>query len=92
MDRPEVFLAARTSVTIDSRIQSLVNVLREILTMVECMETMDRIKRVVGTDLIKLPGSLCHELAGRDPQHIQQLLDVALRSSLERLNRLESYL
>ncbi len=31
-------------------------------------------------------------LAGRDPQHIQHLLNMTLRSSLERLNRLENYL
>src|SRR5258705_12879331 len=31
-------------------------------------------------------------LAGRDPQHIQPVLDAALRSALERLNRPENYL
>jgi hypothetical protein len=65
---------------------------RSTITIAECNETLERIKSVVGTDLLRLPGSLCHDLAGRDPQHIQQLLDAALRSSLERLNRPENYL
>lgn len=65
---------------------------RSTITIAECNETLERIKSVVGTDLLRLPGSLCHDLAGRDPQHIQQLLDAALRSSLERLNRLEDCL
>jgi hypothetical protein len=56
------------------------------------VETLEGIKRVVGADLLRLPGTLCHDLAGRDPQHIQQVLGAALRSSLERLNRLENYL
>jgi hypothetical protein len=38
-----------------------------------------------------LPASLCHELAGRDPQYIQQVSGAALRSALERLNRPEIY-
>jgi hypothetical protein len=58
----------------------------------ECEVTMDRIRAVVSAELLKLPASLCYELAGRDPQHFQQLLNTALRSSLERLNRLENYL
>jgi hypothetical protein len=53
---------------------------------------MERIKRVVSADLLMLPGSLCHDLANREPQYIQQVLDAAFRSSLERLNRLENYL
>ena len=62
------------------------------VTISECEEALQRIKSVAGIDLLRLPGSLCHDLAGRDPQHIQQLLDGALRSALERLNRPETYL
>ena len=60
--------------------------------MVECKEALEGIKRRVSADLLKLPASLCHELAGRNPQHIQRVSTAALRSSLERLNRLENYL
>jgi hypothetical protein len=34
---------------------------------------------------------LCHDLAVKDPQYIQQVLGAALRSALERLNRPEIY-
>lgn len=53
---------------------------------------MNRIRAVVSAELLKLPGSLCHDLAGRDPQHIQKVLNAALRSALERLSRPENYL
>ena len=64
---------------------SLERLRRNTVTTAECEATMDRIRAVVSVELLKLPASLCHELAGRDPQHIQQLLNTALRSSLERL-------
>jgi hypothetical protein len=53
---------------------------------------MDRIRAVVSADLLQLPASLCHELAHQDPQHIQQLLNVALRLALDRLAGPETYL
>ena len=62
------------------------------ITIAECEETLERIKKVVGADLLKLPVGLCHELAGRNPQHIQQVLGTALPSALDRLARPESYL
>lgn len=30
---------------------------------------MNRIRAVVSAELLKLPGSLCHDLAGRDPAY-----------------------
>jgi hypothetical protein len=42
--------------------------------------------------LLRLPASLCHELANRDAQHIQQVLDAAFLSTLERLSQPETYL
>jgi hypothetical protein len=62
------------------------------ITIGECEASMERLRAVVGGDLLKLPVSLCHQLAGRNPQYIQQLLTSALRSSLERLSRPENYL
>jgi hypothetical protein len=53
---------------------------------------MERIKRVVSADLLRLPGSLCHDLANREPQYIQQVLDAAFRSASARLSRPENYL
>ena len=61
------------------------------VTISECEATMDRIRAVVSADLLQLPASLCHDLAGKDPQYIQQVLGAALRSALERLNRPEIY-
>lgn len=45
---------------------------RNTVTTAECEATMDRIRAVVSADLLKLPASLCHELANREPQYIQQ--------------------
>jgi hypothetical protein len=53
---------------------------------------MERIKRVVSADLLRLPGSLYHDLANREPQYIQQVLDAAFRSASARLSRPENYL
>jgi hypothetical protein len=53
---------------------------------------MERIRAVVSADLLKLPASLCHELANREPQYIQQVLDAAFRSTLERVSQPETYL
>jgi hypothetical protein len=50
------------------------------------------IRAAVSGEILNLPRSLCHDLAGGDPQHIQRLLNTALRSTLERLSRLETYL
>jgi hypothetical protein len=55
------------------------------------VETLERIKAAFSNELLRLPAGLCHELAGRNPQHIQEVLAAALRSSLERLNRTEIY-
>jgi transcriptional regulator with XRE-family HTH domain len=66
--------------------------IRSTVTMAECEAVMERIRAVVGADLLRVPASLCHELAGRNPQHIQHVLDAALRSALERLSRPETYL
>lgn len=52
---------------------------------------MDRIRAVMSAELLRLPGSLCHDLANREPRYIQQVLDPAFRSSLERLSRPETY-
>ena len=70
---------------------SLERLRRSTITIAECLETMDRIKSVVGADLLRLPANLSHGLANREPRHIQQVLDAAFRSSLERLNRPENY-
>jgi hypothetical protein len=74
------------------RRSSLERLRRNTVTTAECEATMDRIRAVVSVELLKLPASLCHGLAHREPRHIQQVLDAAFRSSLERLNRLENYL
>jgi hypothetical protein len=74
------------------RRSSLEQLRQSTITIAECVETLDGIKRVVGAALLRLPASLCHDLANREPRYIQQVLDAALRSSLERLIRLENYL
>jgi hypothetical protein len=76
----------------EARRTSLEVLRQNTITVSECEATMNRIRAVVSAELLKLPASLCHELAGRDSQRIQQLLNTALRSSLERLDRLENYL
>jgi flagellar biosynthesis/type III secretory pathway protein FliH len=58
----------------------------------KCVEALEGIKRRVSGDLLKLSASLCHELAHREPRHVQEVLDAALRSALGRLNRPENYL
>jgi hypothetical protein len=65
---------------------------RSVITVAECEAAMERIRAAVSGEVLKLPASLCDQLAGRNPQHIQEMLNVALRSSLERLSRPESYL
>jgi len=62
------------------------------VTVSECVEALQRIKSVVGTDLLRLPASLSHELAYREPRHVREMLNVALRSALDRLARPETYL
>ena len=65
---------------------------RSTITIAECAKSMDWIKAALSNELLTLPTSFCNELANREPRYIQEVLDAALRSSLERLNRLESYL
>jgi hypothetical protein len=57
----------------------------------ECVEALEGIKRRVSGELLRLPETLSHQLAHREPRHIQQLLDGALHSALERLSRPEDY-
>ena len=64
---------------------------RNTVTTAECEASMDRIRALIA-DLLRLPTRLCHELAGKDPQHIQQLLEMALRLALDRLAGPETYL
>ena len=89
-ERKERILRLRLSN--EMRRTSLQQLCESTITIGECEASMERLRAVVGGDLLKLPVSLCHELAGRNPQHIQQLLSSALRSSLERLSRPENYL
>jgi hypothetical protein len=65
---------------------------RNTVTMVECEAAMERIRVAVSGEILKLPTRLCCELAGKDPQHIQQLLEMALRLALDRLAGPETYL
>jgi len=74
------------------RRSSLEQLRRNTITVAECVETVDRIKAALGNELLRLPASLSHELANREPQYIQKVLDAAFRSALERLSRLENYL
>jgi hypothetical protein len=60
---------------------------RNTVTMVECEAAMERIRTAVSDDLLVVPVNLCQKLAHRDPGFIQQVLETALRSSLERLSR-----
>ena len=60
--------------------------------LTECEATMERIRAAASGEILKLPTRLCHELAGKDPQHIQQLLEIALRLALDRLAGPETYL
>jgi len=62
------------------------------ITFAECVKTIDGIKRVVSADLLGFPVNLCHKLANCEAEHIQRVLDAALRSSLARLCRPENYL
>jgi hypothetical protein len=73
------------------RRSSLEQLRQSTITVAECVETLDGIKGVAA-DLLRLPASLCHELANRDAQHIQQVLDAAFLSTLERLSQPETYL
>jgi hypothetical protein len=74
------------------RRSSLEQLRQSTIAIAECEETLERIRSVVGTDLLRLPGSLCHDLANREPQHFQQVLDAAFRSTLERVSQPETYL
>jgi hypothetical protein len=73
------------------RRSSLEQLRQNMVTVSECEATVDRIKAAFGNELLRLPPGLCHKLANRDPQYIQQLLDAALRSALDRLAQPESY-
>jgi hypothetical protein len=65
---------------------------RRTITIAECVETMDRIKRVVSADPLGLPVNLCHKLANREPQYIQKALHAVFHSALARLGQAETYL
>src|SRR5258707_3658970 len=45
------------------RRRSLQQLCQSTITIAECVETMDRIKRVVGADLLRLPANLSRDLA-----------------------------
>ena len=62
------------------------------VTVGECEAAMARIRAAVSGEILKLPAGLSHELSGRNPPFIQQVLNTALRSALDRLARPESYL
>jgi hypothetical protein len=76
----------------DCRRTSLERLRRNTVTTIQCIEAMECIRAVLGADLVRLPRTLCHDLANRDPQYIQQVLDAAFRSALERLSQPETYL
>jgi hypothetical protein len=63
-----------------------------VITIAECEAIMERVRAVASADLVGVPVNLSHKLAHRDPEYIRQVLNAALRSSMERLSRPESYL
>ena len=71
---------------------SLEQLRQNTVTVAECEATLEAIKRAVSAELLSLPGTLSHQLANREPQYIQQVLDTAFRSSLERLSLAKTYL
>ena len=89
-ERKERILRLRLSN--EMRRSKLERLTRNTVTMVECEAAMERIRASVSGEVLKLPASLCDQLAGRNPQHIQEMLNVALRSSLERLSLAKTYL
>jgi len=89
-ERKERILRLRLSN--EMRRSKLERLTRNTVTMVECEAAMERIRAAVSGEVLKLPASLCDQLAGRNPQHIQEMLNVALRSSLERLSLAKTYL
>jgi flagellar biosynthesis/type III secretory pathway protein FliH len=64
---------------------------RNTVTMAECEQALEGIKRRVSGELLRLPETLSHQLAHREPRHVQELLTAALRSALDRLSRPEDY-
>jgi hypothetical protein len=76
----------------EERRSSLEQLRRNTITIAECEESMDRMRAVVSSEILRLPANLSGDLANREPQHIQQVLDAALISALARLSRLENYL
>ena len=66
--------------------------IRSTVTLDECTQAMERIRAAFGNELLKLPASVSHELAGRNPEFIQQTLDAVLRLALDRLAGPETYL
>jgi hypothetical protein len=72
--------------------RSKLEVLRQnTVTVGECVEALEGIKRRVSGELLRLPETLSHQLAHREPRHVQELLTAALRSALDRLARPEAY-
>jgi flagellar biosynthesis/type III secretory pathway protein FliH len=65
---------------------------RNTVTMAECEAALEGIKRRVSGELLRLPETLSHQLANREPRHVQELLTAALRSALDRLAGPETYL
>jgi hypothetical protein len=73
------------------RRSSLERLSRNTVTMVECMESMSRIRAVVSAEILRLPASLAETLAGKDPAYIQVVLERAIHKSLEALSGPENY-
>jgi len=89
-ERKEGILRLRLSNAV--RRSKLERLSQNTVTMAECTQAMAHIRSAVSDDLLKLPPSLCHELADKNPQSVQQVLNTALRSALDRLARTENYL
>jgi hypothetical protein len=75
----------------DCRRTSLERLRESTVTMDECMETMARVRVVVGGEILKLPGSLAESLAGKDAAFIQMFLERAMHKCLQALSRPEIY-
>lgn len=76
----------------EARRTSLEVLRQNTITVAEYEATLEAIKRVVSAELLRLPGCLCRDLANREPRYIQQVLDAAFRSTLERVSQPETYL
>jgi hypothetical protein len=70
---------------------SLEKLRESVVSVAECEATMDRIRAVVSGEILKLPGSLCHELAGKDAAFIQGILARSIYKCLESSSRPEIF-